>query len=196
MARDYKSRAAQKPQRKPISAWVWLSLGIIIGAVSVGFACLKYSPAPRQQGWVGSRPPLSATEPVRSAEKKPLKTTLKPPRFDFYNILQDQEVLVPEEELQTAPKAVQKSPKPRPESQSSGRRYLVQVSSFRSHRDAETLKARLGLLGLRARVSKASIKGSTWYRVQLGPYASKSAMQDVRKQLASSGYRSLAIALK
>ena len=124
------------------------------------------------------------------------------PKFDFYNLLPDQEVLVPDEEIE---RQVRKAPPPRPQepqqatppkSAGSGKRYIVQVSSFRSSKDANTLKAKLGLLGLRARVNKANIKGSTWYRVQLGPYSNAAAMQDVRKQLASSGYQSLAIALK
>ncbi len=198
--RDYKSRASRAKAKKPVSAWVWLLIGFIAGAVLVGFLCLKYSPAPADSNWIGAKPPAQpavkkATTPAAS------KTKIKPPRFDFYNLLPDQEVLVPDEEIErqvkTAPvvKPQQKPTAPTPVKHS-GKRYLVQVSSFRSYKEAQALKAKLAFLGLTAKVNKAVIKGSTWYRVQLGPFSSASETQNMRKQLASSGYNSLAIALK
>lgn len=201
--RDYKSRASRAKGKKPVSAWIWLLIGFVLGASSVGFLCLKYGSTPTTNNWIGARPPGS-TGTVRQERKRvsPEPARIKPPRFDFYNLLPDQEVLVPEEEIE---RQVKKAPpvKPQPATgtppakpAASDKRYVVQVSSFRNNREAQALKAKLGLLGLRAKVNRAVIKGSTWYRVQLGPYSSAAAMQDVRKQLASSGYKSLAIALK
>ncbi|WP_456407434.1 SPOR domain-containing protein [Thiolapillus sp.] len=197
--RDYKSRASRSKGKKPVSAWVWLLIGFVLGASTVGFLCLKYAKTPATDNWIGARPP--STEAVTQERKRvsPEPAKVKPPRFDFYNLLPDQEVLVPDEEIE---RQVRQTPPPKQEQPqpakpaTGGKRYIVQVSSFRSNPDAQALRAKLGLLGLRARVNKANIKGSTWYRVQLGPYSSAAAMQDVRKQLASSGYKSLAIALK
>ncbi len=206
MARDYKGRANRgRNKKKPVSAWVWLLMGFILGGVAVGFVCLKYASHGVQDTWIGDRPPAAR----KSAQPKvsPDPARVSKPKFDFYNLLPDQEVLIPDEEVE---RQVKKSP-PRPpvktpekklkpaapsQSRTAGKRYMVQVSSFRSRKEAESLKAKLALLGLRAQVSSASIKGGTWYRVQLGPYADATAMQDVRRQLASSGYKSLAIALK
>jgi len=199
--RDYKSRAARSKGKKPVSPWIWLLIGFILGATSVGFVCLKYGSPPARDNWIGSRPPKAGMD-RKPPHVSPEPARVAKPKFDFYNLLPDQEVLVPDEEIE---RQVRKAPKPRPQepepatppkSAQDGKRYVVQVSSFRSNKDANTLKAKLGLLGLRARVNRANIKGSTWYRVQLGPYSSAAAMQDVRKQLASSGYQSLAIALK
>ena len=199
MARDYKSRAAQQQSRKPVSPWVWLLMGIIIGVLGTAFACYKLSPPATQDGWVGAPPP--ASQSARGVEAQAKKHSgIKPPEFHFFNLLPEQEVLIPEDELSPQPKPPAAKPAPAKSQDKaasrSGRRYLVQVSSFRSAKDAEALKAKLALLGLRAKVSRARIKGATWYRVQLGPYPSKSQMQDVRRQLASGGYNSLAIALK
>lgn len=203
--RDYKSRASRAKGQKPVSVWIWLLTGFILGALSVGFVCLKYGSAPAQSDWIGTRPPTPAPLERERKHVSPEPARIQPPRFDFYNLLTDQEVLVPDEENERQvrqsppPVAPQQPPQQQeaaPPPASSGKRYMVQVSSFRGGKDAQALRAKLGLLGLRAKVNKANIKGSTWYRVQLGPYGSAAAMQDVRKQLASSGYQSLAIALK
>lgn len=201
--RDYKSRASRTKGKKPVSAWIWLLIGFVLGASSVGFLCLKYARTPASDNWIGARPPGS-TGTVRPERERVSSepARIKPPRFDFYNLLPDQEVLVPEEEIE---RQVKRAPpvKPQPEAgtapaktAANGKRYVVQVSSFRNNREAQALKAKLALLGLRAKVNRAVIKGSTWYRVQLGPYGNAATMQDVRKQLASGGYKSLAIALK
>jgi len=204
--RDYKSRASRAGGKNPVPVWIWLLTGFILGAVSTGFVCLKYAPEPAQSNWIGAKPPIPPELGRGQEQVSPGPAKIKPPRFDFYNLLPDQEVLVPDEEIErqvrqspppVEPQQQQQDTKPLPTRPTgSGKRYVVQVSSFRNDKDAQALKAKLGLLGLRAKVNRAVIKGSTWYRVQLGPYGSAAAMQDVRKQLASSGYQSLAIALK
>ncbi|WP_457673255.1 SPOR domain-containing protein [Thiolapillus sp.] len=206
MARDYKGRANRgRKQKKPVSAWVWLLIGFVLGGVSVGFVCLKYAPHGGQDNWIGDRPPAVKESAPRKVSPEPARVSK--PKFDFYNLLPDQEVLIPDEEVERQVSKAPPSPPPArtPEKKAepapskpkaAGKRYMVQVSSFRSRKEAESLKARLALLGLRAHVNSARIKGGTWYRVQLGPYANAAAMQDVRRQLASSGYKSLAIALK
>lgn len=203
MARDYKGRANRgRKKQQPVSAWVWLALGFVLGAASTAFVCFRYAPRNVQDNWIGDRPPVVKEAAPRKVSPEPARVSK--PRFDFYNLLPDQEVLIPDEEVErqvkkappARPPEKKAAPAETPRSKVAGKRYMVQVSSFRDKREAESLKAKLALLGLRARVSRARIKGSTWYRVQLGPYANAAAMQDVRRQLASSGYKSLAVALK
>ena len=205
MARDYKGRANRgRKSKKPVSVWVWLIIGFVLGAVSTGFVCLKYAPRGVQDNWIGDRPPVVKERTSAKVSAQPAKVAR--PKFDFYNLLPDQEVLIPDEEVERQVKKAPAPPPVRPQEKkaepapvkpkATGKRYMVQVSSFRSRKEAESLKAKLALLGLRAHVNSARIKGSTWYRVQLGPYANAASMQDVRRQLASSGYKSLAIALK
>ncbi len=192
--RDYKHRAARRKKRDPIPAWIWLTIGYLAGAASVGFVWLKFGQPAQEGGWVGDRPP-AAHEAAKTGKGRQAKKPAPPPDFDFYNLLPDQEVVVPEEELNppaARPSAGQR-PKPAP---AAHRKYLLQVSSVRSAREADAVKAKLAFLGLQAQVSRARIKGVTWYRVRLGPYSSTAEMQQVRKRLASQGYRALPIALK
>ena len=191
--RDYKHRASRKG-RKPVSPWVWLLIGFLAGAGSVGFLCLKFGGQPSSSRWIGAAPPSTEAPKTDASETK--KSRVRTPDFDFYNLLPDQEVVVPDEELARPEPRPATRPEQPPAAAVSGKRYMLQVGSMRSAREADALKAKLAFLGLQAQVSEARIKGVTWYRVRLGPYSTTTAMQGARKRLAANGYQALAIALK
>ena len=60
---------------------------------------------------------------------------------------------------------------------------ILQVGSFQSATDAETLKAELAFLGLQARVESATVNNDTWHRVQLGPFDSETKLSQARNRL-------------
>lgn len=73
-------------------------------------------------------------------------------------------------------------------------RFFLQVASFQDRPDAERLKARLALRGLRAHVVSAEVPGKgTWYRVRLGPFSEAQRLRDVEGQLREAGIRPLRI---
>ncbi|QSX74469.1 SPOR domain-containing protein [Lysobacter arenosi] len=74
-----------------------------------------------------------------------------------------------------------------------GTRYLLQAGAFQASGQAEEMKAKIALLGLSARVESASIKGSTVYRVRMGPYGTASDLADAKRKLASGGLPAMAI---
>ncbi|WP_404368252.1 SPOR domain-containing protein [Marinobacter sp.] len=85
--------------------------------------------------------------------------------FRFYDILPDSEVIPPRVEEYT----------PGPTEQNFD--YLVQAGSFRSREDAERQRAQIAFQGLRAKVDRIDLdSGSTWYRVNVGPFTSRSQM--------------------
>ena len=47
--------------------------------------------------------------------------------------------------------------------------YVLQVGSFTRKEAAESLKARLALIGMNARIHTVRINRETWYRVRIGP---------------------------
>lgn len=189
--RDYKYRASRKG-KKPVAIWVWLLIGYLAGAGSIAFLCLQYGTGASTAEWIGETPVSSAAKPAPEQQQR----SVQEPSFDFYNLLPDQEVVVPEEELSRSEPRPPAEPSRAPGSAQAKRRYMLQVSSMRSAREADALKAKLAFLGMQAQVSRAQIKGVTWYRVRLGPYPTTTAMQQARKRLAASGYQSLPIALK
>lgn len=119
------------------------------------------------------------------------------PRFEFYKLLPQQQVEVPEQE---SPKAQQGAgtsashedetrheTKPsaanRTDTDDNGT-YLLQAGSFHDYADADRLKATIALLGVEANIQKVQLAGGeTWHRVRIGPFASRDKVNEVRRRL-------------
>lgn len=127
-----------------------------------------------------STPPRAAqkdTAPL-AQEKAPPKTTAKADEkkqgFRFYEMLPQSEVVPSDVEEYT----------PGPAKQSYN--YLVQSGSFRSKDDAERQRAQIAFQGLRASVQRIDLdSGSVWYRVNVGPFTSRSQMNSAIDKLVS-----------
>lgn len=75
-------------------------------------------------------------------------------------------------------------------------RYLLQAGAFQASGQAEELKAKIALLGLGARVEAAEIKGTTVYRVRMGPYGTAGDLAEAKRKLAAGGLQAMAIKVK
>src|SRR6478672_3189899 len=75
-------------------------------------------------------------------------------------------------------------------------RYLLQAGAFGASGDAETVKAKIAMLGLNARVESAQIGGKTVYRVRMGPYGSASELADAKAKLSGGGLPAMAVRAK
>jgi len=51
--------------------------------------------------------------------------------------------------------------------------YKMQCGSFKTRKQAESLKAKIAFTGLEAQVGKSVGTSATWYKVYLGPYTKK-----------------------
>lgn len=192
MARDYKNARRTPSANKGAPGWVWFSVGLTMGLfVAVLVFLYGYVPQPSTttahrsaDGNTTARTEKAAKAAASSNEVRSVST----PRFDFYTILPEREVRVPEHEL--AP--------PRRRSTASAAspgRYMLQVGSFRKLAEADRLKASLALIGLQADIQTVAINGGDrWHRVRLGPYASVQMLNETRAQLRA--HRMEAIILK
>jgi len=185
MSRDYKHRAA--PRRKKASrgapAWLWMLVGLLLGAFIVGLIWLKLEAPVADEEWIGAkpdRPPQSAPEKSPVPEIPPYK-----PRYRFYDELGQKQVVVPEEQLDRRENLDKVDPTAR---------YLIQIGSFARPADADRLQAELALRGIETRITKASLAGGKErYRVQAGPYLGHSELDTARNQLKRNGYRDLLV---
>ncbi|MBF0220041.1 MAG: SPOR domain-containing protein [Gammaproteobacteria bacterium] len=106
--------------------------------------------------------------------------------FDFYHILPESEVIIPEEELRVPIG---------PGRQRSN--YTLQVGAFRNPGDADSLVAELFLLGLEPRVESAlNTKGETWHRVRIGPFDDKRQLDTISRRLQSNQKKYIVISGK
>ena len=199
MPRDYKSRAnsQRKKKRQPVPGWVWFLAGLLVGLFFSGLAWLKLEPPPtgdREEPVSQRVSPESKPAPAVKREKEPPR-----PRFDFYTILPEMEVVVPDPEPEPARVAtVEPSRRPQSAQQKSGGSgsYMLQMGSFRKYADADRLKASLALVGIRAEIQKVKINSKdTFHRVRAGPYT-REKVNVLRARLKENSISSLVIKLK
>jgi cell division protein FtsN len=65
--------------------------------------------------------------------------------------------------------------------------YLLQAGAFKGQEDAESMKVKLALIGIEARIVTAEVNGVTFYRVRVGPYGKLEDMNKARTRLAENG---------
>ena len=157
-------------------AWLWMIAGLMVGLFVAFLVYLNQHnmPAAKGKGSATAQAKATAkanTTPARAGEKKGMD-------YDFYSMLPKFELVVPEEE--PSPQAPKAPPKPVATPGS----YVLQVGSFRQGKDADTLKARLALLGIISTVQTVTIdKQQTWHRVRIGPIADLGRLNQVRSLL-------------
>jgi cell division protein FtsN len=181
---------------------MWLLTGILIGLGLAWYLFAKgYIPQPRgadaQTGETASGEPAGA---AGSAEEvAPDGKAGKRPQYDFFTVLPEMEVVVPEQELSAraqpeadaAGSAAQGADNGAAAATASGPRYVLQVGSFRAATDADQLKARLALLGVVAQVQTVTVNAVTWHRVRVGPLSEARQADEMRSRLADNGIDSL-----
>ncbi|MDT8438142.1 MAG: SPOR domain-containing protein [Wenzhouxiangellaceae bacterium] len=112
-------------------------------------------------------------------------------RFDFFTVLPEIEVVVPDREIEQRARDDAGADEP---AASPGRGpYLIQAGSFRNAGDAEALKARLAMIGQVARVQSVSVDGASWHRVRLGPFANAREADQARRRLQDAGFDAMVL---
>ncbi len=136
------------------SPWVWVSLFLLLGMFAAFVIFLDWKLVKSIES--------PAAETARQSDDKP--------RIDFYSVLPGRTVDIPisEQDQQAIEnpsinKAVAEN-------------IILQVGSFQSATEADSLKAQLAFLGLEADIKSAVVNDGTWYRVMLGPFAANSEL--------------------
>lgn len=116
-------------------------------------------------------------EPVQ--EKKPDPGPVLP-QFDFYTILPEKEVIVPDYEINTRTREERVG-------QAKTASYILQAGSFKDFKDADSLRAKLALMGIESKVEKAKVGSVVWNRVKMGPYTQMASVSAIRARLRENG---------
>lgn len=196
MARDY----ANSPKRggrqtkgrggggSGMPGWIWLVFGLSIGLTVAAFVYIKRTPDSTLPGQEREAP--TADEPVVEKPKKQPRETVKLPpkekaRFTFYELLPNEEVVVPRADKEAAKAA------------GDGSTYVIQVASYRDKEEAEKQKASLALLGIESRIETVTIDGNeTFYRVRVGPLKDFGKVQIISNRLADNGIEAMVVKVK
>ncbi len=211
----------QAPAKKPIPGWLWLACGLAIGAFVV--LLMKLEPGDDKIKRVKPEVAQKAAQKAATEAAGPVK-----PKYDFYTLLPESEVIVPPDSMPATPPAAPVTPEQaakidtaRAEAALSGQvppppppvavpapgtpatatttvakaplttQYFLQAGSFRKQADADKVRAQIILLGQAVQVESGTVREEVWYRVLVGPFASKEQLAGAQKQLAASGFGNL-----
>jgi cell division protein FtsN len=166
VARDYKK---SRGRREGFSGWTGLFIGLVAG-LAVGVALYLFDP--RGPGAPEAGPGQApAAEPESASES----ATAEPERYDFYQMLPNFEVVVPEKEV-VMPRDATEAPEKKGA-------YVLQAGSYRKFEDADRVRAQLALQGIASNVQRVAIDADTWHRVRIGPISDPAELNRVRTRL-------------
>ncbi|MBU70934.1 SPOR domain-containing protein [Spongiibacter sp.] len=185
--------ATRSPEKKGMPASVMLGTGFIAGVLSTVLVFNMMNERAPSAPEKNTR--AEKVEPAPPAEKT---TTTK---FDFFTVLPEREVIVPDETPQPArkPKVVaNEAPPPEDDSKrfQTGERYILQAGSFRNNEDADRRRAQILLLGLDAKVELVEANGDRWHRVYVGPFLTHNTLSSARSKLINESIDTLVIRQK
>jgi len=192
MAKDYKHRTQNKNtssyRQEPTSLglWRWMLITALIISFVVFLVYLRstgFNQQPPQQV-ITAKPDAAKTEAPKQ-EKKPEPGPVLP-QFDFYTILPEKEVIVPDYEINTRAREERVG-------QAKTASYILQAGSFKDFKDADGLRAKLALMGIESKVEKAKVGTVVWNRVKLGPYTQMTSVSTIRARLRENGIDVLVI---
>jgi len=195
MPRDYAKTTSRKKKSGQLPGWIWMLGGLAIGLFVAFVVYLNNAPKPGQKDTIASvikdtfsdlQENAKQRESKQPAQKEKTKTepTKNHTKFDFYYILPEIDVPVPDQELER----VRKNPTKHDKGE-----YILQVGSFRKLAQADQLKAKLALQGLTANIQTVKINSSTWHRVRIGPINNITRLSETRRRLKESGIHSIVV---
>ena len=187
--RKKQARRKTGARKKPTPPWVWLLIGLVLGLIAA-LAVYLYSridTAPEPEP-VAAKSETKAKTPKEKVAAAPTKETK--PRFDFYRLLPEREIVIPEEDITSTPN---KKSAPIPEADKSGQ-YILQAGAFKTLNQADQLKAKLALIGVQANIETVKINDAVaWHRVRLGPFKGLDEVNTVRFRLQDNDIDSVVL---
>ena len=203
----------QAPAKKPVPGWFWLVCGLVIG----GFMVFLFSLEPGRDEIKRTKVEQErATQASKAAAAKPATNEPAKPKYDFYTLLPESEVILPPQAIEqpaavpeqkpVSPEEAAKIDAARAEAALNGQvpppppvvakgpvssQFFLQAGSFRRKDDADSLRAQIILLGQSVQVETGKVREETWHRVLVGPVATREQRGQAQKTLSASGFSNL-----
>ena len=212
-----KQPAKKQTARGGAPSWVMFGGGLLTGLFVALLVHLHHQDEPGLTGGGSGGDQASAPADADSGDSG---SSGDQPRFEFYELLSEMEVVVPEErggddagapetgigEAVPTPETDAQADAPSPGTGTAddgdngadeATRYMVQAGSFRTHDDADRLKAELALIGVQAKIQSVEVDGGeTWHRVRVGPFDSRDEVESLRSRLQEEDLDSILLRLR
>tara|TARA_R100001244_G_scaffold10690_2_gene12599 strand:- start:32742 stop:33434 length:693 start_codon:yes stop_codon:yes gene_type:complete len=204
------------PAKKPVPGWIWLACGLVVGV----FVMLLMNLQPGSEAVKRERAETTRAATQATPKASPTTQEASKPKYDFYTLLPESEVIVPPDAL-PPPAPAQKPVTPQEAAKIDAARaqaalngetpppappvapvapvaqaplstqFFLQAGSFRRKDDAESVRAQIILLGQSVRVESGTVREETWHRVLVGPFANREQLAQSQKALAANGFSNL-----
>jgi cell division protein FtsN len=182
--RDYKRTSRRTLD---FSRWREFGYGVLAGAVLAAVAFVYAGGRAHKAPEVADAP---HPDPHRAApaDSDPGATgQAKSEKYDFYQMLPNFEVVVPEKDKDVKRDLPAGAPIERPGV------YVLQAGSYRNEADADRVARQLALQGVQAKVQRVAVDADVWHRVRIGPITNLTELNKVRKQLQAAEVNALVI---
>ena len=114
-------------------------------------------------------------------------TTQTGEKYDFYQMLPNFEVVVPEKEKDVKRDLPATAKIERPGI------YVLQAGSYRNESDADRVRDQLSKEGIDAKVQRVAVDTDVWHRVRIGPITKLDELNKLRKQLQAADVDAIVI---
>jgi cell division protein FtsN len=188
LSRDFKDvrRHAPGAPGQPFGGWAGFGTGLGLGlAVALGVHLYDRNqvPIPVEPIPAAAQSPASAS----ASDDGAVTTADTPaePELDFYDMLPKQEVEVPGSSGKKTSSAA-RTPLPTGDA-------ILQAGAFKQSTEAEKMQAQLALVGISAKIQRASVDDETWYRVRIGPIATVEELRVIQSKLREAEISATAV---
>ena len=182
MAQRRKRRSGRSKKESEYPGWVWGLWGLTIG-LSVAAAVWVSDRAGEVTNRPVARDPASLENALDdNSEREAMaetQTEATKSRFEFYDMLPNFEVVIPETDPEVAADV-------EPRAVDIPGTYVLQAGSFTSYDDADRRRAQLALQGIESSIQRVSIDDKTFHRVRVGPTNDLDELNMLRSRLRAA----------
>src|SRR5690242_14508189 len=183
--RDFKRASRRSPL--DLKRFRDLAIGLAVGVVLTAGAFVYKSDAHKAVEPDSPRPEPQQRAASPSEGDTGAASSEGSERYDFYEMLPNFEVVVPEKDRDVKRDLPGAARIERPGV------YVLQAGSYRNQADAERVAAQLKLQGIDAKVQRVAVDNDVWHRVRVGPISDLKELNKVRKQLQAADVDGLVI---
>jgi cell division protein FtsN len=184
--RDYK-----RTQKRSIELWKMreFGMGALVGVILAGGASVWVMSVKQHEAAAREKAEAPRPDPHRKAPTDPdaSATAAKGEKYDFYEMLPNFEVVVPEKDKEVKRDLPAAAKVERPGV------YVLQAGSYRNEADADRVRAQLSMQGIDAKVQRVAVDTDVWHRVRIGPITKLDDLNRLRKQLQAADVDALVI---
>jgi cell division protein FtsN len=184
-ARDYKSA---QPRPLELRRWREFGYGTLVGAVLASLAFVYAGAHAHRTSEAPDAPRPDPHHTARADAEGAAGAAGKPSeKYDFYQMLPNFEVVVPEKDKDVKRDLPAAARIERPGV------YVLQAGSYHNQADAERVRAQLAMQGIPAKVQRVAVDTDVWHRVRVGPINNLDELNKVRRQLQAADVDALVI---